>query len=78
MQYKFTRDVMVDGKPYQGGHVYDASQIPAGCLASCLYVGSCEMVDEAAPQAAAEAAADRADERGSADAIKGKSKSKNT
>lgn len=40
MQYRFTRNIMVDGVPYADGDVIEADGILAGCVESCLYTGA--------------------------------------
>lgn len=42
---RFERDVTVDGRPFSGGHVVSAADVPAGYLESCLRVGHCVPCD---------------------------------
>lgn len=55
-QYEFVRSVCVDGKTFLAGDVFEAGDIPADHLESCLRVGHVREVDASAFRAMADEA----------------------
>lgn len=49
MRYRCTRAVMIEGRAYQQDHEMDGKDILAGCLESCLYIGTLVPVEENKP-----------------------------